>query len=175
MSEVRSLQDRLATAASMIIVREPGDQQVRINNLAGDELVSIWWRPRSNIPTEAEAVSVALEEAIKGDLLARNRELASLRKLPVLHAYWRQRAKSAEGHLYASDFQAACDALHLDSNYADTPADQLTEVQRSRISSAVNAVLRAVNARRERRRPADVTDQRDYQNLTRQASNQSVD
>ncbi|MEC4024576.1 hypothetical protein VSO52_17500 [Pseudomonas fulva] len=83
-------------------------------------------------------------------------------------AYWRQRAKSAEGHLYASDFQAACDALHLDSNYADTPPEQLTEVQKARISSAVHVVLRAVNAQRDRRRPADVTDQRDNQNLKRQ-------
>lgn len=156
MNEVSSLQDRLATAASMIIVREPVDQRVCINNLIGDELVSIWWRPGSDIPTESEAVSVALEEAIKGSLLVLNRELSSLRKFPVPHAYWRQRAKSAEGHLYASDFQAACDALHLDSNYADTPADQLTEVQKARISSAVNAVLRAVNARRDRRRPVDI-------------------
>lgn len=85
--------------------------------------------------------------------------LALVAEIETLHdraAYWRQRAKSAEGHLYASDFQAACDALHLVSNYADTPADQLTEVQRARISSAVNAVLRAVNARRDRRRPVDI-------------------
>ncbi|WP_430317123.1 hypothetical protein [Pseudomonas sp. p1(2021b)] len=97
--------------------------------------------------------------------------LALLAEIDTLHdraAYWRQRAKSAEGHLHASDFQAACDALHLDSNYADTPAEQLTEVQKARISSAVNTVLRAVNARRDLRRPADVTDQRDNQNLTRQ-------
>lgn len=97
--------------------------------------------------------------------------LALLAEIETLHdraAYWRQRAKSAEGHLYASDFQAACDALHLDSNYADTPAEQLTEVQKARISSAVNKVLRAVNTRRDLRRPTDVTDQRDNQNLTRQ-------
>ncbi|MBI6944382.1 ead/Ea22-like family protein [Pseudomonas putida] len=75
--------------------------------------------------------------------------------------YWRQRAKSAEGHLHASDFQAACDALHLDSNYADIPAEKLSEVQRARISSAVNTVLRAVNAQRERRRPADFVAYRD--------------
>ncbi|MGO0684845.1 ead/Ea22-like family protein [Pseudomonas fulva] len=97
--------------------------------------------------------------------------LALLDEFETLHdraAYWRQRAKSAEGHLHASDFQAACDALHLDSNYADTPPEQLTEVQKARISSAVHVVLRAVNAQRDRRRPADVTDQRDNQKLTRQ-------
>lgn len=101
--------------------------------------------------------------------------LAEMESLHDRAAYWRQRAKIAEGHLYASDFQAACDALHLDSNYADTPAEQLTEVQRARISSAVNKVLRAVNARRDLRRPTDVTDQRDDPNLTHQASNYSVD
>ncbi|MEE1918445.1 ead/Ea22-like family protein [Pseudomonas asiatica] len=97
--------------------------------------------------------------------------LALLSEIDAMHdraAYWRQRAKSAEGHLHASDFQAACDALHLDSNYADIPAENLTEVQKARISSAVNMVLRAVNAQRDRRRPADVTDQRDNQNLTGQ-------
>lgn len=94
------------------------------------------------------------------------REIEALR---ARAGYWRQRAKSAEGHLYASDFQSACGALHLDSNYADIPVEQLTEVQKARISSAVNTVLRAVNARRDLRRPTDVTDQRDNQNLTRQA------
>ena len=104
--------------------------------------------------------------------------LALLAEFEALHdraAYWRQRAKSAEGHLHASDFQSACDALHLDSNYADIPVEQLTEVQKARISSAVNTVLRAVNARRDLRRPTDVTDQRDNQNLTHQASDHSVD
>lgn len=82
-------------------------------------------------------------------------------------SYWRQRAKSAEGHLYASDFQAACDEMHRVSGYSNIPHDQLTEVQKARISSAVHAVLRAINAERDRRRPTDLTDQRDHQNLTR--------
>lgn len=69
--------------------------------------------------------------------------------------YWRQRAKSAEGHLYASDFQSACNALHRESNYAEISIENLTEVQRARISSAVNAVVRTINAQRDRRRPAD--------------------
>lgn len=175
MNEVSSLQDRLATAASMIIVREQVDQRVRVNDLTGDELVSIWWRAGSDIPTEAEAVSVALEEAIKNSLLWRNRELESLRKFPALNAYWRQRAKSAEGHLYGGDFQAACDEVHRVSSFADTPFDQLLDCQKAKVSSVVHAVLRAINAKRDRRRPADVKDQRDNQNLTRQASNHSVD
>lgn len=119
----------------------------------------------------APAVQVLPEQKVIAGANPAN-VLALLAEIEALHdraAYWRQRAKSAEGHLHASDFQAACDALHLDSNYADTPAEQLTEVQKARISSAVNTVLRAVNARRDLRRPADVTDQRDNQNLARQA------
>ena len=168
MSNICELQERFAASAGMSIVREPSDQRVRINNLLGDELVSIWWRAGSDIPTEAEAVSVALEEAIEGTLLVRNTELKFLRKFPVLNAYWRQRAKSAEGHLYGGDFQAACREVHLVSNFADTPFDQLDDRQKAKISSVVGAVLRAVNAQRDRRRPADATDQRDNQNLTRQ-------
>lgn len=97
--------------------------------------------------------------------------LALLAEIEALHdraAYWRQRAKSAEGHLYSADFQTACDELHRVSNYADIPPEQLSDVQKARISSAVHTVLRAVNAQRDRRRPADVTDQRDNQNLTHQ-------
>lgn len=75
--------------------------------------------------------------------------------------YWRQRAKSAEGHLYAADFKAACDELHRISNYADIPVEQLTQVQLARVSSGVNAVLRAINAERDRRRPADFVAYRD--------------
>ncbi|RRV53437.1 hypothetical protein [Pseudomonas sp. p99-361] len=102
----------------------------------------------------ADFIAAACPATILG-LLAENKALRDRAE------YWRQRAKSAEGHLHTSDFQAACDALHLDSNYADTPAEQLSEVQRARISSAVNAVLRAVNAQRDRRRPADFVAYRD--------------
>ena len=82
--------------------------------------------------------------------------------------YWKQRAKSAEGHLFASDLQAACEALHKESNFARTPIDQLRDWQKAKISAAVHAVLRAVNDRRDRRLPTDATDRRDKQNLTHQ-------
>lgn len=97
--------------------------------------------------------------------------LALVAEIETLHdraAYWRQRAKSAEGHLYGGDFQAACKQVQHVSNYADTPLDQLDDRQKARISSVVHAVLRAVNAERDLRRPADVTGQRDKQDLTRQ-------
>lgn len=69
--------------------------------------------------------------------------------------YWKQRAKSAEGHLWASDFQAACDAVHKISNYADIAADELSVQQKSSIAQAVTAVLASINARRHARRPKD--------------------
>ena len=71
--------------------------------------------------------------------------------------YWKQRAKSAEGHLWASDFQAACDAVHKISNYADIATDTLSVRQKAAIAQAVNAVLVSINARRDVRRPADET------------------
>lgn len=86
------------------------------------------------------------------------REIETLR---ARTAYWRQRAKSAEGHLFASDLQAACEALHKESNFAETPIDQLREWQKAKISAAVHAVLRAVDAQRDRRRPADFVAYRD--------------
>ncbi|MHB2053359.1 ead/Ea22-like family protein [Pseudomonas sp. VEM90] len=127
---------------------------------------------RVNTDVECRANAAFIAAANPANVLALLSEIDALNDRAT---YWRQRAKSAEGHLYASDFQAACDALHLDSNYADIPVEQLTEVQKARISSAVNTVLREVNARRDLRRPTDVTDQRDNQNLTHQASDHSVD
>lgn len=90
--------------------------------------------------------------------------LALLAEIEALHdraAYWRQRAKSAEGHLWGGDFQAACDEVHRVSNFADTPFERLKVWQVARIISVVHAVLRAVNAQRDRRRPADFVAYRD--------------
>ncbi len=67
--------------------------------------------------------------------------------------YWKQRAKSAEGHLFAGDFKAASAALHKVSNYAEIPYGQLSVRQLAHIESAVGSVLVAVNARRAIRRP----------------------
>ncbi|MHA7116334.1 ead/Ea22-like family protein [Pseudomonas promysalinigenes] len=75
--------------------------------------------------------------------------------------YWRQRAKSAEGHFWTGDCRAAFEEVHRASNYAETPIDQLEVWQIARIESVVVAVLRTVNARRERRRPADFVAYRD--------------
>ncbi|MFI8555807.1 hypothetical protein [Pseudomonas putida] len=84
--------------------------------------------------------------------------LALLVEIDALHdraAYWRQRAKSAEGHFWNGDCRAAFDEVHRASNYAETPFDELEVWQIARIQSVVIAVLRTVNAQRELRRPAD--------------------
>lgn len=73
--------------------------------------------------------------------------------------YWKQRAKSAEGHLFASDSWAAFRALHRVSNYADIPEAELEPWQHARICQAVHAVIVTINARRAVRRPTDTDEQ----------------
>lgn len=164
MNEVSSLQDRLATAANMIIVREPGDQRVRINNQAGDELVSIWWRAGSDIPTEDEAVAIALEEAISGWFLSVSAELEGLRKLAALPTCRDELAG-----------KVVCD-LELFESLRDSA---LVEADQHRQSMAGyrperQQLLDQIVERCDRL-IADATDQRENQNLTRQASDQSND
>ncbi|WP_447651594.1 hypothetical protein [Pseudomonas abietaniphila] len=77
----------------------------------------------------------------------------------VRASYWKQRAKSAEGHLFASDFKAAVAALHMASNYADIPYDELSGSQRAHIDHGVAAVVVTINARRAVRRPTDTDEQ----------------
>lgn len=79
--------------------------------------------------------------------------LAEVGKEKERAAYWKQRAKAAEGHLWASDHEAAARALHSVSTLTVTPWDELTDSQRFGCYRAVSAVLRAVNDRRDERRP----------------------
>ncbi|WP_312601089.1 hypothetical protein [Pseudomonas luteola] len=69
--------------------------------------------------------------------------------------YWKQRAKSAEGHLYASDFEAAMKALHKRTLLAATEWDQLDAVQRAKLEAAVSVVLGAINTQRDSRKPTE--------------------
>lgn len=70
-------------------------------------------------------------------------------------SYWKQRAKSAEGHLYAGDMQQAARELHKRTSHSGTPWDELTVAQRAQIEGAVLAVVAAVNAKRDARQPVD--------------------
>lgn len=80
-------------------------------------------------------------------------ENAELRRL---HGYWKQRAKSAEGHLFSSDFQAACRQLHSMTSFHETPIAQLDVSQQAKIHRAVCGVLATVNHQRAARRPKDL-------------------
>lgn len=83
-------------------------------------------------------------------------ELEACRKDAERANYWKQRAKSAEGHLWTSDASAAIRALHRYSLMESTPWDELTDQQRAYIASAACAVIAEVNARRDARKPRDL-------------------
>lgn len=153
-----------ACAACEQKVAAPVDEQRDVIPDLGVFVDWVWALKAERDQLKAENQMLRDEDLKWQGLREQEREIEALR---ARAAYWKQRAKSAEGHLYAADFQAACDEMHRVSGYSSTPHDQLTEVQKARISSAVHAVLRAVNAQRDGRRPSDATDQRDNQNLTR--------
>lgn len=77
-------------------------------------------------------------------------------ELQRLHGYWKQRAKSSEGHLFSNDFQAACRQLHSMTSFCDTPIEQLDVSQQAKIHRAVCVVLATVNHQRAARRPKDL-------------------
>lgn len=80
-------------------------------------------------------------------------EVEVLRKDADRAAYWKQRAKSAEGHLFSGDFRAAAMELHKYSRFESTPWPELTGSQHALISSAAGAVIATVNRLRDARRP----------------------
>lgn len=80
---------------------------------------------------------------------------AEKEELQRLHGYWKQRAKSAEGHLFSSDFQAAGRQLHAMTSFHSTPIEKLNITQSAKISYAVMGVLSTVNHQRAARRPKD--------------------
>lgn len=80
-------------------------------------------------------------------------ENEALRKDADRAAYWKQRAKSAEGHLFSGDFRAAAMELHKYSRFESTPWPELTGSQHALISSAAGAVIATVNRLRDARRP----------------------
>lgn len=82
-------------------------------------------------------------------------QMESLRKDAERASYWRQRAKSAEGHLFKGDVTVAAKALHKCVRLAETPWDALDAEQRVRLQSAAFRVIAAVNNQREIRLPHD--------------------
>lgn len=70
--------------------------------------------------------------------------------------YWKQRAKSAEGHLFAGDIEALMADVHPYVK-GDRPADvaECDAKYRASLSSVVFVVLRAINSRRDERMPKE--------------------
>ena len=91
-------------------------------------------------------------ELVNAELKA---EYEALRKDADRAAYWKQRAKSAEGHLFSGDFRAAAIELHKYSRFESTPWPELTGSQHALITSAAGAVIATVNRLRDTRRPKD--------------------
>ena len=85
-------------------------------------------------------------------------ECEGLRKDAERANYWKQRAKSAEGHLFAGDLRAAALELHRYSRFESTPWPELTDQQRALICGAAGAVIGCVNAVRAARKPKDGAD-----------------
>ena len=73
-------------------------------------------------------------------------------------AYWKQRAKSAEGHLRGIDAVLAGRAVHARSLKASTPWEDLTEMERTAFAQVAYAAVLAVNAQRDARKPRPETD-----------------
>lgn len=70
-------------------------------------------------------------------------------------AYWKQRAKSAEGHLFSGDAEAGARAAHAASSLSGTPWPDLTDAQRAGFEFVASRVIAAVNVRRDARKPGD--------------------
>lgn len=83
------------------------------------------------------------------------RLIASNDQLDIRANYWKQRAKSAEGHLFASDLEAAAKALHQNVSLSSIPWEELSGCQKGKVYRATLAVIVAVNERRDVRAPRD--------------------
>lgn len=88
-----------------------------------------------------------------------------LRKTAERAEYWKQRAKSAEGHLFSSDWRDAALELHRHSAHEATPWNELTGSQQAALYSAAGAVIAVVNNRRETRQPLDTKTTKDAEQL----------
>lgn len=79
--------------------------------------------------------------------------LSELKEARYRASYWKQRAKSAEGHLFASDARAIAVVLHLRTSHKSTPWEELPDAARWSIEGATAAIVSALEARRHERLP----------------------
>lgn len=78
---------------------------------------------------------------------------AEVERLRGLFNYWKQRAKSAEGHLFAGDVRSAARALHAITPQASTPFEELSEPDRQARLRGAWTVVASINAARLLRLP----------------------
>lgn len=105
---------------------------------------------------DAASVAANGEPVPAGSLLPFSGEQYEfLRRDAERSKYWKQRAKSAEGHLWCADHLVAAKALHPRTALSAIAWDDLSPAQIAQLSSAVTVVIGAVNACRDARRPAD--------------------
>ncbi|KAA8702441.1 hypothetical protein [Pseudomonas proteolytica] len=125
-----------------------------LQKMAGwfDPLSDRLWQEVEALQAENAGLKTGYEayERVNAELKA---EVEVLRKDADRAAYWKQRAKSAEGHLFSGDFRAAAMELHKYSRFESTPWPELTGSQHALISSAAGAVIATVNRLRDARRP----------------------
>jgi hypothetical protein len=102
----------------------------------------------------------AADEAMQEEVGRLHAEIADLKRereeARDRSRYWKQRAKSAEGHLMASDLDAAARAVHSTSTLAETGWDDLTAIQRATMTRAAALAISTVNARRDARKTAAI-------------------
>lgn len=90
------------------------------------------------------------------------RFLAEIDELTLRACYWRQRAKSAEGHLCSSDTKAAAMALQARTEFAGEEWENLSGRQRAKLLTAAAIVIGTVNARRDLREPKHKCEEVDH-------------
>ncbi|MFV3387852.1 hypothetical protein ACNFCJ_20945 [Pseudomonas sp. NY15364] len=97
--------------------------------------------------------------ALRAERDAALAELEAIKEVASRAEYWKQRAKSAEGHLFANDVRAAARALHANTTQNEIPFDELSEADRHRRYRGAWTVIASINAERARRLPHDSRDE----------------
>lgn len=100
-------------------------------------------------------IAAANPAAILALLGENDKRGAEIDRLRGRFAYWKQRAKSAEGHLFAGDVRAAAKALHSNTTQGLTKFEDLSEEDRHSRFRGAWSVLASVNSERRLRLPHD--------------------
>lgn len=94
--------------------------------------------------------------SLLGEVEALRKDAAAIRRQ---FEYWKQRARSAEGHIYSpkSDLRCAAKALQPRTRLRDRAWHDLSELEQYELMLAAHDVIRAVDQSRHARRPKDMS------------------